>query len=233
MLGVISIFLPFRIFSHASNLETLNPKKWIRFALSKQKNIVNTKFDTKFTEVANMANKDKYGLNATLKLALAAVFAALVFVVTSQIPPIAIPATQGYFNFGETIIYIAALVAGALVGALAGGVGASLADVYLGFAGFAPGTLIIKGIEGAIVGFLNSRLRYRISNLTICAVISIVIGGLEMVIGYFLYEQIVLGYPFAAALFEVPFNLVQVIVGLIIAIPIMHAILRVFPQLKS
>ncbi len=180
-----------------------------------------------------MANKERYGISATIKLALATVFAALVFVVTSQIPPIAIPATSGYFNFGETIIYVAALVAGPLVGALAGGIGASLADIYLGFAVFAPGTLVIKGIEGAIVGFLNSKLRLRISSITVCAIISIVIGGLEMVTGYFLYEQFALGYPLPAALVEVPFNLVQMIVGLIIALPIMHAILRVFPQLKS
>ncbi len=180
-----------------------------------------------------MANKKKYGISTTFKLALATIFAALVFVVTSQVPPIAIPATSGYFNFGETIIYVAALVAGPLVGALAGGVGASLADVYLGFAAFAPGTLVIKGIEGAIVGFLNSKLHHRISSITICAIISTVIGGLEMVTGYFLYEQFALGYPLVAALVEVPFNLVQMIVGLIIAIPIMHAVLRVFPQLKS
>jgi uncharacterized membrane protein len=178
-------------------------------------------------------NKGGYRLSAALKLALAAMFTGLVFVVTSQIPPIAIPATSGYFNFGETIIYIAALVFGSFVGALAGGVGSMLADVYLGFAPFAPGTLLIKGLEGAIVGFLNKRLRKQISNLTVCASISAVIGGLEMVTGYFLYEQLVLGYPFGAALLEVPFNIVQMTVGLVVAIPVMHAVFRVFPQLKS
>ena len=177
--------------------------------------------------------KEKYVLNGPLKLSLAAIFAALVFVVTSQIPPIAIPATSGYFNFGETVIYIAALVFGPFTGALAGGAGSMLADVYLGFAAFAPGTLVIKGVEGAIVGFLNTKLRKRISNLTVCAAISAVVGGLEMVTGYFLYEQLILGYPFAAALVEVPFNLVQMTVGLVVAIPVMHAVLRVFPQLKS
>ena len=176
-----------------------------------------------------MASKELYGLSTTFKLALAALFAALVFVVTS-LPPIGIPATLGYFNLGEIIIYTAALVAGPLTGAIAGGVGASLADVYLGFAAFAPGTLVIKGFEGALVGFLNQNLRKRISNVTLRATISVVIGGLEMVTGYFLYEQVVLG---TAAIAEVPFNLVQMIVGLIIAIPVMHAVLRVFPQLKS
>jgi len=35
------------------------------------------------------------------------------------------------------------------------------------------------------------------------------------------------------ALVEVPFNIVQMLIGLIVAVPIMHAVLRVFPQLKS
>jgi uncharacterized membrane protein len=174
-----------------------------------------------------------FSQSIAFKITAAAMFAALVFVVTSQIPPIAIPATSGYFNVGETTVYIAALLLGPLVGAFAGGVGAALSDVYLGFAVFAPGTLVIKGGEGLIVGFLNVKLRKYISNSILRAIISVVIGGLEMVAGYFLYEQIVLGYPFAAALVEVPFNIVQMLVGLAVAVPIMHAVLRVFPQLKS
>ncbi len=176
-------------------------------------------------------NYHRYG--TPLKLTLAAIFAALVFVISSQVPAIPIPATGGYFNVGETTIYVAALLFGPFVGALAGGIGASLSDMYLGYAFFAPGTLAIKGIEGAIVGYLNIKLRKFIKNTTICAIVATVAGGLEMVLGYFLYEQFALGYPLAAALAEVPLNLGQMLVGLIVAIPIMHAVQRFFPQLKS
>jgi uncharacterized membrane protein len=175
-------------------------------------------------------DKERGKFGVSLKLTLATVFAALVFIVTSQIPPIPIPATSGYFNVGETIIYVAALLFGSAVGALSGGIGAMLADIYLGFGVFAPGTLVIKGIEGAIVGFLNLRLRY-VTNRTLRAVVSVIAGGLEMVTGYFLYEQLVLGSALAFA--EVPFNIVQMLVGLAIAVPIMHAVQRVFPQLKN
>jgi uncharacterized membrane protein len=174
-----------------------------------------------------------YSQSAVFRIIAAAIFAALVFVVTSQIPPIPIPATSGYFNIGETTIYIAALVFGPLVGGFSGGIGSALSDAFLGFGLFAPGTLVIKGAEGLIVGFLNTTLRRRISNLTVCASISVVVGGLEMVAGYFLYEQFVIGYPFAVALAEVPFNIVQMVIGLIVAIPVMHAVFRVIPQLKS
>ncbi len=164
-------------------------------------------------------------------IAISAIFAALVFVATYSFV-ISIPATSGYFNLGETVIYVAALVFGPTVGAISGGIGAALADIVLG-PQFAPGTLVIKGIEGTIVGVLNRKLRNYSANRTLTATISVLVGGLEMVLGYFLYEQLVLGYPLAVALTEVPFNLVQMGVGLIIAVPVMHAVLEVFPQLKS
>ncbi|MGF3522673.1 MAG: ECF transporter S component [Candidatus Bathyarchaeia archaeon] len=166
----------------------------------------------------------------TLAIAASIVFAALVFVATYMFV-ISIPATSGYFNLGETIIYIAALTFGPLTGGLAGGVGAMSADAILGYAQFAPGTLIIKGVEGAVVGVLHQRLRKRL-NHSLSAAIAIGVGGLEMVLGYFVYEQAVLGYPFAAALAEVPFNLVQMSAGLVIAVPVVAAVRRVFPQIK-
>lgn len=175
----------------------------------------------------------KHNLNPAQKIALAAIFATLVFIVTSQIPAIPIPATSGYFNVGETTIYVAALLFGPFVGALSGGIGAMLSDIYLGYALYAPGTLAIKGIEGAIVGYLNTKLKKHIKNTTVCATIAITIGGLQMVTGYFLYQQFVIGLPFAVALAEVPINLGQMLIGLIIAIPIMHAVQRFFPQLKN
>jgi uncharacterized membrane protein len=170
--------------------------------------------------------------NPALTAALTAVFAALVAVATI-ILAFPIPATSGYFNFGEIIIYTAALIFGPIVGSLSGGIGAMLSDIYLGYGVFAPGTLVIKGAEGAIVGLLNQKLKKYIRNVTVCATIAVLVGGLEMVFGYFLYEQFVLGYGFGAALAEVPFNLFQMLVGLVIAVSLSYAVLRVFPQLKS
>lgn len=174
---------------------------------------------------------NKTVLRSPLKLALAGVFAALVCVATLTLV-VSIPATTGYFNLGETVIYTAALLFGALVGGIAGGAGAAVADM-LGFPQFALGTLIIKGVEGAIVGLLNRKIRERTGNFILSAGLSVVIGGLEMVAGYFIYEQLVLGYPLAVVLVEVLPNILQMLVGLAVALPIMHAVLRVFPQLKS
>jgi uncharacterized membrane protein len=176
--------------------------------------------------------KKQSALDAPLKLALGAIFGALAALVTMSFV-IPIPATSGYFNLGEAIVYTAALVFGPFVGGFTGGM-VAIADILVpGAAQFAPGTLMIKGLEGAIVGFLNRKLQKHTSNLGLSAAISVVVGGLEMVAGYFVYEQLFLGYSMPAALVEVPFNIVQIIVGLIVAVPIMYVVLRVFPQLKS
>jgi uncharacterized membrane protein len=165
------------------------------------------------------------------KLAIAAIFAALVCVATIVFT-ISIPATSGYFNLGETAIYVAALLFGPYVGGLAGGVGASIADMIVA-AQFAPGTLVIKGIEGIIVGFLNRKLSSWTAKQSLSAIVAVVIGGLEMVAGYFLYENLVLNYPIADAAVEIPFNIVQMLVGLVVAISLTRIVLRIFPQLKK
>jgi uncharacterized membrane protein len=175
------------------------------------------------------SNYSSFGTAATV--AAGSIFAALVAAITYLLP-ISIPATQGYFNFGETIIYSAALILGPFVGAFAGG-GAAIADLLVPFAAiYAPATLVIKAVEGFTVGFLNIKLKKKI-NLTLSAIISVLIGGTIMIVGYFAYQVLALGFPIGAALIELPFNIVQMLVGLIIAIPIMHAVFRVFPQLKS
>jgi uncharacterized membrane protein len=164
-------------------------------------------------------------------LAAGAVFAALVAVAT-YLFIIPIPATTGYFNLGETVIYVAALTLGPYVGAFAGA-GAAFADVLVpGGAVFAPATFAIKALEGYTVGALNHKLQ-RSQSVTVAATVSVVLGGLIMIFGYFIYEVAVLGFPVAAVLLEVPFNVVQMLVGLAFAVPIMHAVHRIFPQLKS
>jgi uncharacterized membrane protein len=171
-------------------------------------------------------NYRSFGTAATV--AAGAILAALVAAVTLLFL-VPIPATQGYFNLGETIIYAAALVLGPYVGAFAGG-GAAISDALSGYGVYAPGTLVIKATEGFTVGWLNNKLKQKM-NMTLSAVLSVLSGGTIMVIGYFLYEIPLKGV--AAAAVEIPINVIQMLVGLAIAVPIMHALLRVFPQLKS
>jgi len=51
-----------------------------------------------------------------------------------------------------------------------------------------------------------------------------------MVLGYFLYEQFLLG---VFALAEVPINVGQMTIGLIVATPLVKIVKRASPQVKS
>jgi uncharacterized membrane protein len=231
----------------------------------------------------------------TLTISVTAVFTALVAAAT-MVFSIYVPATRGYFNIGETMVYTTALLFGPLIGAVAGGIGSMISDLLLGYSQYAPGTLIIKAAEGGIVGYLGMRL-YRLTarpnwkivstlvaiaaasligsigatyyagptevtlglpylgTTTIAgtvpvafwlvmaalifiltaslgftsepqlslAVLAILLGGAVMVLGYFIYEFELLGIGWAA-LAEVPFNIGQVAVGLLVSIPLVRAI---------
>jgi len=166
----------------------------------------------------------------TREVAAAAIFIALTFVVT-RYTVIPIPATKGYFNLGEVVIYIAAIVFGPRVGALAGGVGAGLADLVAA-PQFAPFTLVVKGVEGLLVGWLAGRT-------SASRVAATLVGGAWMVAGYFAAEVIFaqrLGIAptpalaVGAALTEVPFNAVQVLSGMIVSVLVASRLRGLAPE---
>ncbi len=138
----------------------------------------------------------------TLSLSTIGIFAALTCVITMVIA-FPIPATKGFINIGDAIVMITGLLFGPIIGAISGGVGSALADIFLGYTIYAPATLIIKGLEGFLVGLIsNPRRNYVKFNYR--DIIGIVVGGLIMVFGYFIYEIMIYGFP--SALFEFILN---------------------------
>ncbi|HIQ13921.1 MAG TPA: hypothetical protein EYH44_06025, partial [Thermoprotei archaeon] len=94
-----------------------------------------------------------------------------------------IPATRGFFNIGEFGVYIAALTGGPIVGLIAGGFGSALADIFLGYEYYAPITLIVKGLEGLIVGYLASKLVRIRFNRWMGITASLAVAALAITIG--------------------------------------------------
>jgi uncharacterized membrane protein len=131
------------------------------------------------------------------------------------------PPTRGYINVGDAMIFVSALIFGAIAGGFAGGVGSALADILSGFAFYAPFTLVIKGMEGLLAGFISDRRRSKRDLL------AVMVGGSEMVLGYFLVEAIFFGL--GAALTEVPGNVFQILVGGLIGIPVAYLVRRRLP----
>jgi uncharacterized membrane protein len=228
---------------------------------------------------------------STKEVAGATIFTAFVFAATFSFA--ATTSTGGYFDVGEIMVYISALVMGPYVGAFAGGVGSMLSDALLA-PQFAPGTLVIKGAEGFIVGYLARKEFHGLSSqiqtwtrALLASVVALIVavvgltnfpdvslslgqlgftptastpdvtlsfvvwillaaaafgvtllvssrigprftwvalaicaGGAEMVAGYFIYETQVLQLGFGPPTAEIPVNVLQAVVGLIIAPPV-------------
>jgi len=235
----------------------------------------------------------------TRDVAGATIFTAFVFAATFSFS--ATTSTGGYFDIGEVMVYITALVMGPYVGAFAGGVGSMFSDALLA-PQFAPGTLVIKAGEGFIVGYLGQKgfrglpeafqkrmgvilglivaiivllvgllsfpdvslslgqlgftptastpdvslslgvwlfvafvafaltafASSRIGPRFTWVALAIFAGGAEMVAGYFLYETQVLQLGLVSPTAEIPVNVLQAVVGLVIAPPVAARVQNVF-----
>ncbi len=120
------------------------------------------------------------------KMILAIIYTIAVYVVTI-IVQIYQPATGGYFNLGESVIYIAAILHGPLIAGIAGGVGAALADLSTGYSIFAPATLVIKFAEGYIAGLLVHRYKVVVEkNIKLLA--ALISGAYTATLVFFAYR---------------------------------------------
>ena len=82
-------------------------------------------------------------------------------------------------------------------------------------------TLVIKGVEGVIAGYIAGSRENRPTQRTLPAW---VVGGLVMVSGYFLVQVYL--YGIGGALVELPFNFVQMLAAGVIGIPVSMALQR-------
>ncbi len=154
-------------------------------------------------------------------ITLAALMIALMTLATLIIR-IPNPATQGYINLGDAMLMTIALVFGWRIGGLAGGVGSALADALGGYFIWAPWTLVIKGVEGMLVGTIaawGARDARDGNHLRrIMAFVAVVVGGAWMVSGYYMAGSVLFGG--VAALTEIPGNLTQAGVAVVVALPL-------------
>ena len=156
--------------------------------------------------------------NNVKKIVYGAFMMALVTIGTMviQIPT---PATKGYINVGDSFIFLSSALFGPAMGFVTGGIGSALADLLSGYAYWSPWTFIIKGIEGLIVG-----LMYKKYTKEYLKVVSLIIGALWMVLGYYMAGGIM--YGFKASLVDVPSNLVQGFASIIIGYILIRLISR-------
>ena len=76
---------------------------------------------------------------------------------------------------------------------------------------------------GGIAAFLVILMGFTLEPEFGWIIMSIFTGGLVMVTGYFLYEQLILG---VLAIAEIPINIGQMLIGLIVSVPVYRAVKR-------
>lgn len=167
-----------------------------------------------------MRNTDKI-----IRLVTAALMAALTCVVTMSLP-IKIPnTTGGYIHPGDAFVLLSGVILGPLYGGLAAGIGSLMADLFAGALLYAPATLIIKALAAGAAAYSYRHIRKG------SVILSGIFVGIIVTTGYFIYDFILSG-TLGAALTSVLFNLIQNIMGIVIAALLLPLIKRI-PQIKA
>lgn len=146
-----------------------------------------------------------------LKIVLSAMLAALICVATMIIT---VPSPLGGFlNLGDGFVLLAGWLLGPLYGFFAAGLGSALADLFLGYAFYVPGTFLIKGLS-ALLGILLIRgLARCVPYRSVRFALAGTVAEIEMIAGYFAYSAVFGGEGWGAIV-SIPGNAVQGIAGI-------------------
>ena len=159
----------------------------------------------------------------TLIFVTTAMMTAMVMIATTFFK---IPNAMGYIHLGDGFVLLAAIILPKKYACFAGGVGAGLADIYGGYAVWAPWTLVIKIVMVLIVQLFFDFLTKRASNgkhiakiagIPFAELFAYVLAVLWTVSGYYVAQGFISG-NWAAPIADVPGNVLQAAVGSVIAI---------------
>jgi uncharacterized membrane protein len=176
--------------------------------------------------------------NLSKKIAFTACLATIVCVTTYAI---AIPLPiGGYFNAGDIFVLLCGWLIGPWYGALAAGLGAALADCFLGYFPYAPATFIIKGAVSITAWGVYALFKKWIKKEVVDFLPRLTAGLLAesvMVVGYFLFEALVLQLG-VGAVGNILGNAIQGLCGMVGGVAIISVLYplpkinRIFPLIK-
>lgn len=156
------------------------------------------------------------------KLTICAMFIALTYIATAFINiRLPIMANGGLIHLGNVPLFVAAVVFGKKTGAVAGGVGMGMFDLLGGWVYWAPFTLVIVGMMGFVSGLITEKKK-GFGWLMVAFFFALLIK----IAGYYFAEGVIYG-NWIAPLTSIPGNIVQVVAGAIIAVPLIEAMKRI------
>ena len=131
---------------------------------------------------------------------------------------------KGYLNLGDCIVLLAGWTLSPTYGFLAAGLGSALADVFSGYALYAPATFLIKGAM-ALIAFACFRLLQKKMGKLPSRLLGGVLAEMGMVMGYFVFEGFL--YGFAPSVVNIPANAAQGVAGIILGL----VLIKVFEKI--
>ena len=144
----------------------------------------------------------------TKLLCISAIFSALVFVTTAYLH---IPTYNGYVHCGDGFIFLAACMLPTPYAVVIAILGATLADLLTGFAIWAPGTMVAKGL--LVLLFCNKSNKIVTKrNLTM-----LLPATLISTVVYYFYEVLITG-SFTASISGIPGSLIQAVASSVVYI---------------
>ena len=163
-------------------------------------------------------------------MTIAALFAALTTIATMiiQFPT----PLGGYIHLGDGLVLLCGIVLGPITGGFAAGIGSMMADILSGYMHFAIPTLIIKALAAGLSGYCYHKvLKHQrdVHHTIVKVIISGIISGAIVVLGYYFYEWFM--YGFAGAVGGVLMNVAQGVFAIVVAC-ILSPILNKVPDLR-
>jgi Predicted membrane protein len=167
--------------------------------------------------------------NSISNLVIMGLMIALTFVAGSIIK---IPTAQGFVHMGDSMVLASAAILGKRRGAIVAAIGMAFVDIQGGYLVWAPFTFVIKFFMAYIAGVVIEKIK---SKSNIKYIVGFTSGAIFMVIGYFI-AGVIIANQFSGngnvAVYQgvvyamegiIP-NILQGIVGVVLAIPIVSIV---------
>ncbi|WP_251860871.1 ECF transporter S component [Clostridium sp. Marseille-Q2269] len=161
-----------------------------------------------------------------------AIMAAIICVVTFTIK---VPTYAGYTHLGDSMVLLSVVLLGRKKGVFSSAIGMAMADIISGYLVWAPFTILIKGLMAFIAGTIIYKDKEKQENLSV-KLLGFILAGIWMVVAYYLagaiitrfimVESATLSQALLISLKDIPSNIAQAVVGIIIALPLGRALKR-------
>lgn len=174
-------------------------------------------------KVSIKASRNSFSTSGIVQIGL---MAALTYIATAFI---SIPVgDNAVLHIGDAVLFLCAILLGKKRGAVAAAIGMTFFDLFSPYYIWAPFTFVIKGVMAYIAGAIAYRGGFEgekfWNNL-----FAFIVAGIVMIFGYFLaggclnhfvYGMPTIGQGFVVALKDIPANILQVVGGIVIGLPL-------------